>query len=135
MQDAEAINRVAAIVRERLPERPVVIVSALAKITDQLLAMAAAAAAGNREKALELSRAARESRWQVCDLNRQLPALAPTPGLLVAANVLSERSLSDAGRENLARAVAARSPASSAAAATSRQPASRAGRSPARPFT
>src|SRR5262249_7554138 len=60
VQDAEAIDRVAAIVRERLHEKPVVVVSALAKITDQLLAMASAAGAGNREKALELSRAARE---------------------------------------------------------------------------
>ena len=47
VQDAQAIDRVAAIVRERLPERPVVVVSALAKITDQLLAMAAAAGAGS----------------------------------------------------------------------------------------
>ena len=39
VQDAQAIDRVAAIVRERLNERPVVVVSALAKITDQLLAM------------------------------------------------------------------------------------------------
>jgi aspartate kinase len=63
VQDAQAIDRVAAIVRQRLPERPVVVVSALAKITDQLLAMAAAAGAGNRDKALELSRAARERHY------------------------------------------------------------------------
>ena len=63
VQDAQAIDRVAAIVRERLDERPVVVVSALAKITDQLLAMASAAGAGNREKALELSRAARERHY------------------------------------------------------------------------
>ncbi len=42
VQDAEAIDRAAAIVRERLVEQPVVVVSALAKFTDQLLAMAAA---------------------------------------------------------------------------------------------
>jgi aspartate kinase len=63
VQDAQAIDRVAAIVRERLHERPVVVVSALAKITDQLLAMANAAGAGNRQKALELSRAARERHY------------------------------------------------------------------------
>jgi aspartate kinase len=63
VQDADAIDRVAAIVRERLSEKPVVIVSALAKITDQLLAMAAAAGAGNREKALELSRTVRERHY------------------------------------------------------------------------
>src|SRR6478672_10901728 len=66
VQDAQAIDRAAAIVRERLNERPVVVVSALAKITDQLLAMAGA---GNREKALELSRAARERHYNcACDL-------------------------------------------------------------------
>ena len=63
VQDARAIDRVAAIVRERRAEKPVVVVSALAKITDQLLAMAAAAGAGNREQALELSRAARERHY------------------------------------------------------------------------
>jgi aspartate kinase len=63
VQDAQAIDRAAAIVRERLPEKPVIVVSALAKITDQLLAMATTAGAGNREKALELSRAARERHY------------------------------------------------------------------------
>lgn len=63
VQDAQAIDRIAAIVRERLPENPVVVVSALAKITDQLLAMASAAGAGDRNKALELSRAARERHY------------------------------------------------------------------------
>ena len=53
VQDAEAIDRIPAIVSDRLAERPVVVVSALAKITDQLLAMAAAAGAGDRAKALE----------------------------------------------------------------------------------
>src|SRR5262249_6624596 len=62
-QDAKTIDCAAAIVRQRLRERPVVVVSALAKITDQLLAMAAAASAGNRDKALELSRAARERHY------------------------------------------------------------------------
>src|SRR5215469_16599690 len=63
VQDAEAIHRVATIVHDRLEESPVVVVSALAKITDQLLAMAAAAAAGDREKALALSLAARERHF------------------------------------------------------------------------
>jgi aspartate kinase len=69
VQDASAIDRAAAIVRERLKDRPVVVVSALAKITDQLLAMAAAASAGSRDKALELSRSARERHYTTaCDL-------------------------------------------------------------------
>ena len=63
VQDAQAIDRVAAIVRERLPQGPVVVVSALAKMTDQLLAMAAAAGNGDRAKGLELSRAARERHF------------------------------------------------------------------------
>jgi aspartate kinase len=63
VQDAEAIDRVASIVRDRLPEKPAVVVSALAKITDLLLAMASAAGSGNREKALELCRAARERHF------------------------------------------------------------------------
>lgn len=63
VQDAAAIDRVAMIVRERLPETPVVVVSALAKITDQLLAMASSAAAGDREKALEFSLTARERHF------------------------------------------------------------------------
>ncbi|HKF24230.1 MAG TPA: lysine-sensitive aspartokinase 3 [Candidatus Angelobacter sp.] len=63
VQDAKAIDRVAAIVRERQTQHPVVVVSALAKITDQLLAMAAAAGAGQREKALELARGARERHY------------------------------------------------------------------------
>ncbi|HEX3156045.1 MAG TPA: lysine-sensitive aspartokinase 3, partial [Candidatus Angelobacter sp.] len=69
VQDAQAIDRVAAIVRDRLNERPVVVVSALAKITDQLLAMSSAAGAGDRTKALELSRLARERHYNcACDL-------------------------------------------------------------------
>jgi aspartate kinase len=60
VQDAQAIDRIAKIVRDRLAEKPVVVVSALAKITDQLLAMAAAAESGDRTRALDLCRAARE---------------------------------------------------------------------------
>ena len=63
VQDAKAIDCASAIVRRRLSERPVVVVSALAKITDQLLAMAAAAGAGDRDKALDLCRGARERHY------------------------------------------------------------------------
>ena len=38
--DAEAIARLIGIVRSRLADRPVVVVSALAKVTDALLALA-----------------------------------------------------------------------------------------------
>jgi aspartate kinase len=63
VQDAQAIDRIAGIVRERLDEKPVVVVSALAKITDQLLAMASAAGSGNKAKALELCQTARERHF------------------------------------------------------------------------
>jgi len=63
VEDAAAIDRAACIVRERLPEKPVVVVSAMAKVTDQLLAMARAAGAGNREQAIQLSRALRERHY------------------------------------------------------------------------
>ncbi|HXB22824.1 MAG TPA: lysine-sensitive aspartokinase 3 [Candidatus Solibacter sp.] len=63
VQDAQAIDRISGIVRERLHEKPVVVVSALARITDQLLAMASAAGAGDKLKALELCQAARERHF------------------------------------------------------------------------
>jgi aspartate kinase len=60
VENAAAIERAACIVRERLPLKPVVVVSALAKFTDQLLAMGKAAGSGNCKTALDLSRRARE---------------------------------------------------------------------------
>jgi aspartate kinase len=59
VQDAKAIERAAAIVKARLAQKPVVVVSAMAKVTDQLLAMARAAGSGDRKTALNLSRALR----------------------------------------------------------------------------
>src|SRR3954451_21375610 len=63
VEDAAAIERAAAIVRDRLPKSPVVVVSAMARVTDQLLAMGRAAGSGDRNKALELSRAIRERHF------------------------------------------------------------------------
>jgi aspartate kinase len=63
VQDAEAIDRAAAIVRQRLAQKPIVVVSAMAKVTDQLLTMARAAGAGDRKTALKLSRALRERHY------------------------------------------------------------------------
>jgi aspartate kinase len=51
--DAEAIGRVADIVRARLAARPVVVVSAMAGVTNQLLTLAHAAANGGLLAALE----------------------------------------------------------------------------------
>src|SRR5229473_292016 len=61
--DAKAIERVAAIVRQRLPQQPVVVVSAMARVTDQLLQMARAAGAGDRKTALTLARELRERHY------------------------------------------------------------------------
>ena len=61
--DAKAIARVTEIVRGRLPQHPVVVVSAMARVTDQLLQMARAAGAGDRKTALTLARELRERHY------------------------------------------------------------------------
>src|SRR5271168_1109339 len=63
VQDSAAIHRAASIVKGRLSQKPVVVVSAMATVTDQLLAMAKAAGNGGREIALDLSRALRERHY------------------------------------------------------------------------
>ena len=60
VESAAAIERVACIVQDRLAARPVVVVSAMSKMTDQLIAMGRAAGAGHRDEALRLSQAARD---------------------------------------------------------------------------
>jgi aspartate kinase len=57
VEDSAAIGRTAAIVAGRVAQgkQPVVVVSAMAKVTDQLLRAAAAAAAGDRTGALAIS--------------------------------------------------------------------------------
>lgn len=57
VESAKAIERVASIVRDHLEQRPVVVVSAMAKTTDGLLTIARLSAAGNwRAAGRELSR-------------------------------------------------------------------------------
>src|SRR5918993_1742865 len=53
VESAAAIEKVAAIVRARLARRPVVVVSAMGKTTNKLLAIAAEAMKGDREEALD----------------------------------------------------------------------------------
>jgi aspartate kinase len=60
VQDAKAIRRVAEIVKGRLAQKPVVLVSAMARVTDQLHTMARAAADDDLESALSLAGAMRE---------------------------------------------------------------------------
>src|SRR5512132_2306186 len=64
VESAAAIDRVSKIVSSRLPERPVIVVSAMSKFTDQLVAMSNAAGSGDKDKALQLSLAARERHFQ-----------------------------------------------------------------------
>src|SRR6516164_9222722 len=54
VEDATAIDRIAGIVKARLSKRPLVVVSAMSKVTDGLLAMAVAAGKGDGDKAVEL---------------------------------------------------------------------------------
>ena len=63
LEDASAIDRAAQIVCHRLARDPVVVVSAMAKVTDQLVAMGRAAGSGDRDSALQLSRAVRERHY------------------------------------------------------------------------
>jgi|SRR5579871_867867 len=52
VESASAINRVTEIVRERLARKPVVVVSAMGKTTNKLLAIAQAAVSGHRDEAI-----------------------------------------------------------------------------------
>jgi aspartate kinase len=54
VESATAIERVASTVRARLARKPVVVVSAMGKTTNKLLAIASEAVAGNRDEALDL---------------------------------------------------------------------------------
>ncbi|HEY3928850.1 MAG TPA: lysine-sensitive aspartokinase 3 [Candidatus Koribacter sp.] len=60
VEDASAIARVAAIVRGRAKQKPVVVVSALGGFTDQLVAMGKAAAGGDVPAALKLWRGGKQ---------------------------------------------------------------------------
>jgi aspartate kinase len=63
VEDAKAINRVAEIVKQRVGQKPVVVVSAMAKVTDTLLTMARAAGNGDRKAALKLCRSLQERHY------------------------------------------------------------------------
>ena len=65
VEDSAAIERAADIVRGRLEQRPVVVVSALAGVTDSLLAMSQAAASRSLLQATELLRQVQQRRLVV----------------------------------------------------------------------
>ena len=54
VESADAIENVAEIVRARFTRKPIVVVSAMGKTTNKLLAIAAEAVEGDRDKALDL---------------------------------------------------------------------------------
>ncbi len=85
VEDAKAIDRVAKIVQGRLPEKPIVVVSAMAKVTDGLIAMGAAAAKGDLEASLNLSRSLRERHARVSSELVRGPQLQPLLGEIEGA--------------------------------------------------
>ena len=67
VEDAKAINRLAEIVKGRSGHKPVVVVSAMAKVTDALVAMSNAAANGALSDALKQLRQLRQRHFKVLD--------------------------------------------------------------------
>ncbi len=65
LADAEAIAKVAVMVGDRLHEKPVVVVSALAGVTDSLVMMSRLAATGSLADSLKLLRQVRERHFAV----------------------------------------------------------------------
>ncbi len=67
VESAEAIERVAKIVSSRLKHAPIVVVSAMAKVTDQLIAMGNLAAKGQCDESLELFRSLRKRHFDTAE--------------------------------------------------------------------
>src|SRR5579872_3235399 len=67
VESAEAIERVAKIVASRQDRSPLVVVSAMAKVTDQLVAMGHLAASGEAEASLQLFRSMRERHFSTAN--------------------------------------------------------------------
>src|SRR5512143_1438960 len=98
VEDSTAIDRAAQIVCSRLAQEPVVVVSAMAKVTDQLAAMARAAGEGDRESALQLSRAVRERHYN---------AASELLGSAVFGEIHSELEIDFDSLDDLLRGIAA----------------------------
>ena len=76
LENAAAIERVAGIVATRRRERPLVVVSAMAKTTDRLVEIGESAAAGKRLKAQRLLKALREFHYrEAAGLEDELPLI------------------------------------------------------------
>jgi aspartate kinase len=98
VESARAIERVAKIVATRQEQTPIVVVSAMAKVTDQLVTMGQNAASGDCDSSLELFEALRERHIQTA---REL--LGPKRSASLAPKL--QRHLSEL--ENFLRGLAA----------------------------
>jgi aspartate kinase len=84
VQDATAIERVAELVRGRRKENPVVVVSAFAKVTDQLVLMGQQAASGDADSALQLLDLLRQRHYEAARHLLSQAALPPVRAKLEA---------------------------------------------------
>ena len=84
VQDATAIGRVAEIVRSRRERHPVVVVSAFAKVTDQLVLMGQQASSGDAESSLQLLEALRVRHLETARVLLGADGLAKITGKLEA---------------------------------------------------
>lgn len=100
VESSSAIERVAGIVRARLEHRPIVVVSAMGKTTNKLLAIAADAVAGRRAEAITQVAALRQfhldeaSQWGAADaIAEHFAELAELAGGLAALREMTPRSV------------------------------------------
>ena len=98
VESAEAIERVAKIVGSRRTQSPVVVVSAMAKVTDQLVAMGHKAATGDCETSIGLLQSLRE---------RHLQAALDLLGAKKCASLVPKLEAHFAELENFLRGLAA----------------------------
>lgn len=95
VQDAPAIERLIAIARRRLPEQPVVVVSALAGVTDELFALAEGAERGQPR---QVHRALERLRERHVTLASGIGGSGVVPGLEGAIEAIRFRLDASAGR-------------------------------------
>src|SRR5437764_13486959 len=80
VESAEAIERVAKIVASRRDRSPIVVVSAMAKVTDQLVSMGQLAASGESDSSLQLFRTMRDRHLETANAllgTKRAASLAP----------------------------------------------------------
>src|SRR3954464_11840522 len=98
VESAEAIERVAKIVASRRDRLPLVVVSAMAKVTDQLVTMGQLAASGESGASLQLFRTMRE---------RHLSTATGLLGVKRAASLAPKMEAHFSELENFLRGLAA----------------------------